>query len=80
MISSPDSLRILLQNSAKMLECPVSRLTEWGVSSKGKHRGIGLYNARRILDAYPQVQWDFQYENSRFIQSLTIFRNRKEDL
>lgn len=79
-ISSPDSLRILLQNSAKMLECPVSRLTEWGVSSKGKHRGIGLYNARRILDAYPQVQWDFQYENSRFIQSLTIFRNRKEDL
>ena len=79
-ISSPDSLRILLQNSAKMLECPVSRLTEWGVSSKGKHRGIGLYNARRILDAYPQVQWDFQYENSRFIQSLTIFRYRKEDL
>lgn len=79
-IAAPEYLRFLLQNSSLPPECPISRLTEWGVSSKGKHRGIGLYNARTILDAYPQVQWDFHHENTRFTQALTIFSTAKEDL
>ena len=79
-ITAPEYLRFLLQNSSLPPECPISRLTEWGVSTKGKHRGIGLYNARTILDAYPQVQWDFHYENTRFTQALTIFSTAKEEL
>ncbi len=79
-IAAPEYLRFLLQNSSLPPECPISRLTEWGVSTKGKHRGIGLYNARTILDAYPQVQWDFHHENTRFTQALTIFSTAKEEL
>lgn len=79
-ITAPEYLRFLLQNSSLPPECPISRLTEWGVSTKGKHRGIGLYNARTILDAYPQVQWDFHHENTRFTQALTIFSTAKEEL
>ena len=33
-ITAPEYLRFLLQNSSLPPECPISRLTEWGVSTK----------------------------------------------
>lgn len=42
------------------------------ISSKGTTRGIGLYNAQKILSKYPGVLWNTAKDETSFAQQLNI--------
>lgn len=67
-----EQLRFVLRNSSESPSVPLSKLNDWGVSSKGDHRGIGLYNAKNILTPYNNILWETEYRDSQFTQSLII--------
>lgn len=72
-VHKEDCLMIILRNSSDLPPIPLARLADWGVSSKGVNRGIGLYNAKSLLDQYPHILWDTEYQNMLFTQILTIY-------
>lgn len=72
-LKEADHVVVILQNSAVPPKHPVSSLSDWGISDKGEQRGIGLYNVKQLLLKYPNVLWEMKYENSDFIQVLTIY-------
>lgn len=67
-----DQLRFILRNSSAPPPAPLSKLNDWGISSKGDHRGIGLFNAKNILAPYDNILWETEYRDSQFTQSLVI--------
>lgn len=73
MITNDSRLVIMLQNTAKPPVHTISALTTLGVSSKGEHRGTGLYNAEKLLQPYKNVMWDTTYIKPYFTQTLTLF-------
>lgn len=79
-LQKEDSLIIILKNSASPPQIPISRLADWGISSKGKQRGIGLYNAKGILNQYPHILWDMEYHAPFFTQTLTICKVGKDNI
>lgn len=78
--SKEDCLIIILRNSSAPPAFPISQLTGWGISSKGEHRGVGLHNAKNILDQYDHVLWDMEYKDSFFTQTLTIYQKGTDGL
>ena len=80
LIQKEDCLVIILRNSSSPLQISLSRLADWGVSSKGSQRGIGLYNAKDILNQYPCVLWDMEYHAPFFIQTLTIHQAEGDNI
>jgi len=52
----------------------ISKLDKWGYSTKGTHRGLGLYNVNQVLSHYPSITLKTTLENSLFFQELTINR------
>lgn len=80
LIQKEDCLMIILRNSSSPLQIPLSRLADWGISSKGSQRGIGLYNAKDILNQYPHILWDMEYHTPFFVQTLTIYQTGKDNL
>lgn len=75
-----DCLMIILRNSSSSPVLPLSKLTDWGISNKDDHPGIGLHNAKNILNGYHHVLWEMQYEQPFFTQTLTIYQERKDNL
>ncbi|MGL5821199.1 MAG: sensor histidine kinase [Sarcina sp.] len=47
----------------------------YGISSKGKNRGIGLYNVGNMIKKINNISLDTKYINNYFIQEITI-KNR----
>ena len=74
-----DCVVIILRNSSPPPQIPLPKLADWGVSSKGAQRGIGLYNAKDILNQYPCVLWDMEYHTPFFTQTLTIHQTGKDN-
>lgn len=74
MFYKDDALNLIIQNSAKPVTIPLSDLCRPGISSKGGNRGIGLYNAARILESYPDIIWNMKYGKNSFTQRLVIPR------
>ncbi|MGG5317809.1 sensor histidine kinase [Enterococcus sp. AZ072] len=60
-IKNPNELKILLHE-----------LMQPNFSTKGKNRGFGLANVRKILAKYPHILNDIDTQNDQFIQTLTI--------
>lgn len=75
-----DNLVIILRNTANPPIQPIGTLTSWGVSTKGSERGIGLYNAKNLLDHHQNVLWDMTYEEPFFTQILTMTRQKEVSL
>lgn len=50
----------------------ITKVFEEGYSSKGSGRGIGLANAQRIIQKYPQLGLRTQSYRHQFSQTLTI--------
>ena len=51
---------------------PFATLSKPDVSTKGKNRGLGLYNAHQILSKYKNVLLDTEIQKNTFIQHLYI--------
>lgn len=79
-IQKGDCMIMILQNSSSPPQIPISNLADWGISSKGAQRGIGLYNAKSILNQYPHILWDMEYQAPYFTQTLTIHQTGEDRL
>lgn len=81
MVYGGDKLTVIIQNTSKPLSVVISDLNQPGISGKGENRGIGLFNAEKLLDKCPNVMWDTVYDEPWFTQTLTITRcNGRERL
>ena len=67
-----DSLIICLTNSCRMEGIPIEKLYENGFTTKDTGHGIGLFNAKEILNNYPDIIHRTECKNERFTQELCI--------
>lgn len=74
MVYTDDVLKVIIQNTSKPLTVSIYDLNQQGISGKGENRGIGLFNAEKLLAGYSNVVWDTVYEKPWFSQRLMITR------
>ncbi|MGL4372330.1 MAG: sensor histidine kinase [Turicibacter sp.] len=71
-IQDEEVQRVEIENSCEDYPMNLDDLYKKGYSSKGKGRGIGLYNVREILDANKYATLETYYESGVFIQTLIL--------
>jgi len=64
--------RIEIENNCLSRDLNLKEITKKGVSSKGKHRGHGLYIVNQLLEKNRYVTLETSYQSRIFTQSLTI--------
>lgn len=62
----------IIRNTYVKQDMDYSKIGTAGISSKGKQRGIGLYNIKSILNDYENVFLDTEYGGKFFTQTLQI--------
>lgn len=67
---------VIIDNNFIDHKIPYDSINKISVSSKGKNRGIGLYNSQKILDKYDNILHETKIENDRFMQRLEIYRRK----
>lgn len=72
LLQNEDSLIICLTNSCRMEGIPIEKLYENGFTTKDTGHGIGLFNAKEILNNYPDIIHRTECKNERFTQELCI--------
>lgn len=65
-------------NTTKDERVMINKIFEEGYSSKGSGRGIGLSNAKRILQKYPQLSLRTKSHDYQFSQTLIMPKIEKE--
>ena len=61
MIKEASEVVFRISNSFLQSDIPLSRLGEAGVSTKGKNRGVGLYNARQMINHNENFYLDYPH-------------------
>lgn len=59
-----------ISNSMSRTDIPLDKLCEYGFSTKGSERGIGLYTACELLKKYSHIIANTKRKNCQFIQTL----------
>lgn len=77
MIKMHFSIVIILMNNFIEHEISYHSLNRIYVSSKGENRGIGLYNAKNILDKYQNILHETKIEHNNFMQRLEILTDNQ---
>lgn len=75
-IKNIDAVAIILKNtylSSKAIS--LHDINKPTFSTKGENRGMGLYNVQNILNRYPNILIDTQYDTTIFSQHLEISNN-----
>ncbi|WP_438760267.1 sensor histidine kinase [Enterococcus sp. AZ194] len=67
-----DEQTIIIENSCSSKQINLSKIYEWGVSTKGKNRGIGLYTLKNIFNRYNYLSLETEYLDDMFRQLITI--------
>ncbi|MCD3441540.1 sensor histidine kinase [Streptococcus equi] len=62
----------MIENTTKEEKIDLSFLYDFGVSTKGDNRGVGLYNAMEIINRYPNVMIKTISQNHVFGQTLEL--------
>ncbi|MFH0402807.1 sensor histidine kinase [Streptococcus sp. A23] len=63
---------IVVENTTVEDKVSTSHIFEYGHSTKGDNRGIGLANVKAILDNYPKFSISTKSSNHRFVQELVF--------
>lgn len=63
---------IVVENTTVEDKVSTSHIFEYGHSTKGDNRGIGLANVKAILDKYPKFSISTNSSNHRFVQELVF--------
>lgn len=63
----------IIQNSCLAESVPFGKINAFGYSSKGPHRGVGLYSAAKIITKYPNIVSETRLSNHLFTQHLEIY-------
>ncbi len=74
-IKTEQGIVFIIKNTYIRQELDYSKLGNLGVTSKGQHRGMGLYNVRSILREYDNMIIDTEYTEEYFTQFLEIYEN-----
>lgn len=64
---------LIVENSIEEETKDLKSIFDFGYSTKGEERGIGLYNILKMIEKYPNVAIETQSRNYRFTQILNIF-------
>lgn len=64
---------LIVENSIEEEAKDLKSIFDFGYSTKGEERGIGLYNVLKMIEKYPNVAIETQSKNYRFTQILNIF-------
>ncbi|MGV3010397.1 sensor histidine kinase [Streptococcus thoraltensis] len=62
----------IVENTISEEFIDINHIYEYGESSKGEGRGIGLYNIAKIIDQYPNISIKTESYNYKFFQTLEI--------
>ena len=71
-LDEEEEVVFIISNSFRDTGLLQASLRQAGTTTKGKNRGIGLYNAKEILSAYDRIFWDTEVRNGQFIQCLRM--------
>ncbi|MGQ7686250.1 sensor histidine kinase [Streptococcus suis] len=63
---------VVVENTTVEDKVVTSHIFEYGHSTKGDNRGIGLANVKTILDNYPKFSISTKSSNYRFVQELVF--------
>ncbi|HEM5139252.1 TPA: GHKL domain-containing protein [Streptococcus suis] len=63
---------VVVENTTVEDKAATSHIFEYGHSTKGDNRGIGLANVKTILDNYPKFSISTNSSNHRFVQELVF--------
>ncbi|HEM2814421.1 TPA: GHKL domain-containing protein [Streptococcus suis] len=63
---------VVVENTTVEDKVSTSHIFEYGHSTKGDNRGIGLANVKAILDNYPKFTLSTNSSNHRFVQELVF--------
>lgn len=63
---------VVVENTTVEDRVATSNIFEYGHSTKGDNRGIGLANVKTILDNYPKFSISTNSSNHRFVQELVF--------
>ncbi|HFI0138340.1 TPA: sensor histidine kinase [Streptococcus suis] len=66
---------VVVENTTVEDKVSTSHIFEYGHSTKGDNRGIGLANVKTILDNYPKFSISTNSSNHRFVQELIFIEN-----
>ena len=72
MLNNHDSIVMIISNNFITKEINLDEINKLSVSSKGSGRGIGLFNAHKIISHYDNVILDTHYKDNVFTQNLEI--------
>lgn len=74
LLQNDDNTIICLSNSCDLESVPIEKLYENGFTTKETGHGIGLSNAKEILNKYPDILLRTECRDNRFTQELHIPR------
>lgn len=66
---------VVVENTTVEDKVSTSHIFEYGHSTKGDNRGIGLANVKAVLDKYPKFTLSTNSSNHRFVQELIFIEN-----
>lgn len=72
-ISLENSIVIIVENTCREDIEKIFKLTKKGYSTKGKYRGLGLYNLERIISNYNNITHEVKIENNLFLHKFEIY-------
>jgi len=71
-LNSNSTLVVIVANNFTEIPLSIHDLNKLSVSTKGKDRGVGLYNIAQIISNYSNISWNTEIKNSFFIQHIEI--------
>ncbi len=71
-ISSANKQIFVVENSTRVEKVEISKIYDFGMSSKGENKGVGLYNVLAIVNRYPNVAINTSSQNYSFRQIVEI--------
>ena len=71
-LQNEDNVIICLTNSCNIIGFPIEKLYENGFTTKATGQGIGIVNAKEILNKYPEIMHLTKCKDKHFTQELHI--------
>ena len=72
MVALEKECLIIIKNTFVDKGIPLASIRRPDVSSKGKNRGVGLYNVEQIVQKYKDIFWETETSEGLFVQRLQL--------
>ena len=72
MVALEKECLVIIKNTFVDKGIPLASIRRPDVSSKGKNRGVGLYNVEQIVQKYKDIFWETETSEGSFVQRLQL--------